>query len=476
MLEELELNEESRDNLVQSKNIILNPQECINLTIEDFSSYNNQKASENIRAYDKNKENESTDNDLDNSGYSETVIDLVRVIQLYIYDKSNPINNFNHLLRIFNRWRNISNRSKSGIDNNLRATPIQKRLESLSDISSIISESTPKIKIFKKTNNLIPIQDIYDDDSESLMVCSTANQPVKKRNSINMYANHMNNLSNKIEKSISIIRAYCLKGFLKQIQNKQKIKIASFAVEDVKYNYINEENNNNFDENDLRNSIERLTDSKRKSKPKTHKKQCSTDKCLTKLEVFSFDLNLSANINYNYQQITLINPSYILTEDKNLNNSLNIQINKSTGNFDGTKLYRRNTTFNNDNNQSFSQNPYINTGINHSFVYSKNLTFNSELRSDEELDEINEVRISCAIEIQNFWREFKIQMYLINYANKLKFLDKILKQKNHKQKSYVFICYAQLKKKSFMIKMNKSIKVIQKFYRERILKRKKIVR
>jgi hypothetical protein len=430
--EDLKLNEEICKNLLQNSNLILKPQQKINLTLEDISAYNNHLA------------DESSTNNIDNSGYSETVIDLVHVIQLYIYDKANPINKYNYLLRIFNKWRNICNKSQQ--ENKISPTPIKKRIESFPDISPIISENTPKIdkdRIKKSKSN-----DTSNFERENLIVCIGETNTQKKKNSINLYSNYINNLSRKIEKFFEKIQTFCIKGIINHILKSEITKKVTFAEES---------------EDNLGDSTTKLTESKKISNSKSHKKQYSSEKNITKLEIFSFDINLSSSVNCNYRPSTLRNPSYSFAEEDR--HTLNIQINRKSNKSDISKNIRKNTNY---NNESFSQNPYYNSGNNQSVGFSKNMSFNSELRLDEEPDEINEIRISCAIEIQNFWREYKIHKYLLNYSSKLKILDRFIKRKNLKSKNFVFLCYAQWKKKLFMSKMNKTIQMIQKFYRQKI--------
>jgi len=460
--------------LVQNKNLISKQPQKENINLKDISENNNQKI------------NESSADIIDDSGYSETVIDLVHVIQLYIYDKSNAINKLNFLLRVFNRWRNICNRSSSKREINIHdtsTTSVQKRIEFIPDIRTIITESTPKLEIVRQKNNVLLSQDLYAVDNESLIVCASAKQPPqrKQRNCIQIYSNYMNNLTNKLETFMKRIETFCLKGFIVHMRKKQRScnKKAAFAQEDEFYIYISENLKDAYNENknDLKDSTEIISKSREKSKKTINKKKRSTYKALTKLEVFSFDFNLSASINYNYIPASFINSSsYMLAEEKNINknHSLNIHINnKSTCNFEGTNNLRRNVTFNN-NNLSFSPSRYLNTGINHSVTYSKNATFNSELRSEEEPDEINEVRISSVIQIQNLWREYRIQKYLLNYAKKLKFVDRFIKRKNIKLKSILSICYSRWKKTLFKIKIDKAVKIIQKFYREMIFMKRRI--
>lgn len=454
--DELGLNDEGRNNLIKNNNSFINTQKNLNFTLDDICANKNQRV------------NESSIQDPDDSGYAESVIDLVRVVQLYIYDKANPINKYNYLLRVFNRWRNIANKFKTENIIESSASPIKKNLEPLTDISPFKPESASKVNIVRDSNE-IQNEDIYNQEEEGLMLCMSASRPQKKNNSIGIYANYINNLSKKIENFMESVQRFCLIGFINFIQQKPKTKRTTFSEENEEIAYTIDNNiyQDNEKEKGLRNSFKDFSDEKKNSNLKTHRKQFSSDKNLIKLEVFSFDVNLSASINHNWRPSTFRNSSYIFAEDRNFNNnSMNIQINRSTNNIDINNNFRKNT----NNNQSFSQNPYLNTGNNHSVVYSRNMTFNSELRSDEEPEEINEVRISCAIEIQNFWREYRIQKYLLNYSNKLKFLDRFIKTKNLKLKNFVFICYSQWKKKLFMSKINKAVKILQKFYRKKISK------
>jgi len=416
---------------------------------------------DNITVFNIPKINFEHENCLDDLSYSDTVIDLVRVIQFYVYDKKNPINKNNYLMRIFNRWRYLSKVKSKDIDKNTSVSndkgffslskSIPKEIEFKS--KDQINICTKKLDNIKLSNFLLEENPINNFDIKKS----------RKHNSLPLYKNYLNKIKIKIEKFIEKIEMFTLKDIIKNLKSIKKEDSSEEIILTGTSNIPFETDKNNKSCNDFKIYQKSRNNSKTSNlnlNPNSNKKSSTSHKEIPKLVIFSFDLNLSNNFNNNNLPTFVKKNSMLVTD-----NSFNFQTNRTSINYESNNNFRKNF-----NNQSYSQNQTYNnynTCNNHSIGNSKNLTFNSELKSDEEPDEINEIKISCAIEIQNFWRDYKIQKYILALVDKMKYIDKFIKTKYYKLKNSMMLSFIQWKKKIFINKIIEKAKLIQRFFRKR---------
>lgn len=281
-----------------------------------------------------------------------------------------------------------------------------------------------------------------------------------------------NNLKSKLVKFTDKIENICIKMATKHLIliNKEDISQEIILTGNSNISFEIDINNKNYNNIKLSRKSRNISKTSNSSlKPNSNKKSSTSHKQIPKLAIFSFDVNLSTSYNINNQPSpTIVKKNSMLVTD----NAFNSLTNRTSINFESNNNFRKNFY-----NQSFSQNQTYNnynTCNTQSVVYSKNLTFNSELKSDEEPDEINEIKISCAIEIQNFWRDYKIQQYILALVDKMKYLDKLIKRKNYKLKNSKLISFIKWKKKIFIIKIIEKAKLIQRFFRKRKFRKNNI--
>lgn len=334
-----------------------------------FTGYRiDYKDTENV-----NRDTEMKLDDLEKSNYSDRVIDLVKIIQIYIYDKNNPINKFNYLLRLFNRWRT--------------ETFIKQ-----------INTSEGNLNISKEKNYL-----------------SNLNFNTNIFYSVDLYSKYVNIYTEKIEKFCSSIIKIALKNIL---------------------NYIKDIKNEEKNPNKLQNNNTTNSNSKN-------------------FEVFSFNINLST-ANTNLEGNTNFQLSKSLICPKSKDESFN-RINKSY------------TLESDKENRSLINLSYnYNNKLNNKSTLNKHVTFVDMSISENEDDEIEEMKISCAIDIQNFWREHLIQQYIKSYVKKLNFVEKITRNISSKFTGKVLFYFLEWRKFLKHERLLKNVLLIQKNFRKKL--------
>ncbi len=431
---ELQINEELRNNLIKD-NLLFKSQENYILTLDD------------IRSIDSNhKIIESNINDSEDSRYSDIVIDLVRIIQFYLYDKSNSVNKYNYLIRIFNKWRSVS-KSKS---QNYDEISKHNLLESFPNVSPLISESIPQKKIIRT----ISLQNSDKFECEKNYIGGGGDN-------LKIYNNYINNLNSKFEKFTEKIKKFSLISLFNHVSNKKINKSDISNYTSNLFDKLDLVKNNNQWESINKENILYINNRNSIIKENTCKNGFNTFKNSSNLEVFSFHINIGNTENYNLKPIADKKKTQFVEDITLINNSVNFKVNKSSIIFDPNNNLRRNI-----NNQSLLN--YHNfTSLNNQSIYSKTGSFNSELKSDEELDELNDAKISCVIGIQNLWRKNRLQKYIFEYSRKLKILDKYIKIKNYKLKNKILINFARWKKNNFVLKLLQKVLIIQKYIKKR---------
>lgn len=435
-----------------------NSMQHINYDIKNTCNYEANKAFTGLalQAYANNAEekfNKSSENlTNDDSGYSETVIDLVRIIQLYVYDINNSaINKYNYLLRMFNRWKSIS-------------------LKQINCDAKKLAFSH-----FIDTNKSIAIEDNTNSTSITSMP-SMQNKELIKSSSLVIYCNYISRLTNNIELFINKIQKIAIKnlfGFyfsktkrnenVKNYSNIRNLEVYSFDI-----NLTNSINNNyNYNKVNINYGSNQLLNRSLAGLPELNSIIPSNFKSNTSMN--NILVNKSFNLENNYFSAKNINKSVFFkcnNSSNNFNNNNNHNLNNSTNdpnsNLNNRSLVSGNTNINNKYNNSLNQS-----------IYSKNVRLNSDMESEEEFEELNEIKISCAIEIQNCWRDYQIQKYILKYAKKLQILDKLLKKNKNKLKHFVEFYISHWQKNILLARLIRSVINIQKAFKRFHLRRSK---
>jgi hypothetical protein len=396
----------------------------------------------NIKIINNNIINENSDNkleDLNQSNYSSKVIDLVKIIQIYIYDKNNSINKFNYLLRLFNRWRRETFNSQKSINNNNYYNI---------DISKINTNSN------QNNNEMILYSNLISNKNDF--------------NLIESYSNYINTIKEKIERFLNILIKLALKDLLIIIKNNSN---------NDKNNNINifQIKNNKYNEYEI-------------SKTNT-------------LEICSFNLNYKLSstntnldcINHNFSfnknktlipprfkeeneffNTNKINKSNILENILRENNSINYNNSNNNNSKNDNRSNRSLISIGMDNNYKNKLNNKSSINKNVNFISFSNDNYNNN--EIEEEDEMDNIKISCAIDIQNFWRNHLIQQYIKKYVKKLNIVKKFTKKNTNKLNNSVLFYFIQWRKCLKQEKILEYIIFIQKIFRKKLYKSKFVFR